>query len=41
VSGSRLLRSYSAKLVGDRMVGYGEDEEGNPVVVVYQIRREG
>lgn len=39
VSGSRFLRSWSLKLEGDRVTGFGEDEEGNPVVVVYRIER--
>lgn len=39
VSGSRMLRSWGMKLAGDRMIGFGEDEEGNPVVVVYRIDR--
>lgn len=41
VSGSSLLAGSRMRLVGDRMVGFGEDEEGNPVVVVYRIERGG
>ena len=39
VSGSKYLGRWQAQLIGDRMVGQGEDEEGNPVVVVYRIQR--
>ena len=39
VSGSRYLGRWQAQLIGDMMVGQGEDEEGNPVVVVYRIER--
>jgi hypothetical protein len=41
VSGGRLLRSWGMKLTGDRMVGFGEDDQGNPMVVVYRIERGG
>ena len=41
VSGSRYLRSWGMGISGDRVFGYGEDEEGNPVVVVYRIVRGG
>jgi hypothetical protein len=41
VSGSKYLRSWSAYLLGGHMVGVGEDEEGNPVVIVYRIERGG
>ncbi|HET7041265.1 MAG TPA: hypothetical protein VFI13_04575 [Gemmatimonadales bacterium] len=41
VAGSRYLKRWGIGIVGDRMYGYGEDEEGNPVVVVYRIQREG
>lgn len=39
VSGSKYLRSWNAYLIGDRMIGMGEDEEGNPLVIVYKIER--
>lgn len=41
VSGSGLLRAWGMRLSGDHMIGYGEDGEGNPVVVVYRIERGG
>jgi hypothetical protein len=39
VSGSKFLGSWSIQIIGDRVVGRGEDEEGNPLVVVYRIER--
>lgn len=39
VAGAKVLRSWGIVLGGDRVIGYGEDEEGNPLVVVYAIRR--
>lgn len=39
VSGSEYLRSWNIQVRGDRVVGWGEDEEGNPLVVVYKIER--
>jgi hypothetical protein len=39
VSGSKFLGSWSIQIIGDRVVGRGEDEEGNPLVVVYKIER--
>lgn len=39
VAGSGLLRSYGMKLAGDHMIGFGEDAEGDPVVVVYRVER--
>jgi len=39
VSGSKYLRSWSVGIVGDRVIGQGEDDEGNPIVVVYRIER--
>lgn len=39
VSGPRILGEWNIQLSGDRMVGWGEDEEGNPLVVVYRIER--
>jgi hypothetical protein len=39
VSGSHYLRTWGMGITGDRIYGYGEDEEGNPVVVVYKIVR--
>jgi hypothetical protein len=41
VSGSRYLRSWDAFLIGEHMIGLGEDDEGNPLVIVYRIEREG
>jgi len=41
VAGSRYLRRWGTGITGDRMYGYGEDEAGNPVVVVYKIERGG
>lgn len=39
VSGSKYLGRWQARLLGDVMIGQGEDEEGNPVVVVYRVDR--
>ena len=39
VSGSRYLGRWQAWFLGDQMVGQGEDEEGNPVIVVYGVQR--
>ena len=39
VPGSKYLARWQASLQGDRMIGQGEDEEGNPVVVVYRVDR--
>ena len=39
VAGSRYLGRWQAQLIGDLMVGQGENEEGSPVVVVYRIVR--
>jgi hypothetical protein len=39
VSGSHYLRTWGLGISGDRVYGLGEDEEGNPVVVVYRIER--
>lgn len=41
VSGSRFLGAFRIGFFGDKMVGQGEDEAGNPVVVVYKIERGG
>ena len=41
VAGSGLLRAWGMKLSGDHMIGFGEDDDGNPVVVVYRIQRGG
>jgi hypothetical protein len=41
VSGSKYLRGWSVGIVGDRVIGQGEDEEGAPIVVVYRIERGG
>jgi hypothetical protein len=39
VSGSRYLGRWQARFLGDQMVGQGEDEDGNPVIVVYGVQR--
>ena len=41
VSGSKYLRAWRAYLLGGHMVGMGEDDEGNPLVIVYKIERGG
>lgn len=39
VTGSKYLGRWQARFLGDRMVGQGEDEDGNPVIVVYGVQR--
>ncbi|HVX88540.1 MAG TPA: hypothetical protein VG940_06400, partial [Gemmatimonadales bacterium] len=39
VSGSKYLARWQARFLGDQMVGQGEDEDGNPVIVVYGVQR--
>jgi hypothetical protein len=41
VSGTDLLGQYRTRIIGDLIVGMGEDREGNPVVAVYRIERGG
>lgn len=41
VSGSKYLSSWNAYLIGDHMIGVGEDDDGNPLVIVYKIERGG
>jgi hypothetical protein len=35
----RMLRNWGMGIAGDRMYGFGEDDRGEPVVVVYRIDR--
>jgi hypothetical protein len=39
VSGTKYLGRWQTAMVGDRLVGQGEDDAGNPIVVIYRIDR--